>query len=75
MAPFLEGDRYLFWGLATLIFGIPMIVFNDTMVRIAKLASPASRSIDLYMALWRGSQLYTCSFMFNAMASIAGEIP
>jgi hypothetical protein len=43
------------------------------MIRIARLASPASRAVNLQMGLWRGGQLYSISFMYNAMALIAGS--
>lgn len=70
--PFLKGRRWFFWGLMTLVFGMPLTLFNDSIIRIARLSSADSRKINLYKALWRGSQLYACSFAYNLMAIIAG---
>lgn len=71
--PFLQGQRWFFWGLVTLIFGLPLTIFKDSMIRISRLASADVRKINLYKALWRGSQLYACSFAFNLMAILAGK--
>jgi hypothetical protein len=71
--PFLKGQRWFFWGLATLVFGMPLTLFNDSMIRIARLASKDVHKINLYKALWRGSQLYACSFAYNMMAIVAGS--
>lgn len=71
--PFLKGQRWFFWGLMTLVFGMPLTLFNDSMIRVARLASVDARKINLHKALWRGSQLYACSFAYNLMAIIAGN--
>lgn len=73
--PFLKGQRWFFWGLVTLIFGLPLTIFKDSMIRMSRLASADVRKINLYKALWRGSQLYACSFAFNIMAILAGRVP
>lgn len=42
------------------------------MVRVARLSSPDARKLNLYKALWRGSQLYACSFAYASMSILAG---
>jgi hypothetical protein len=71
--PFLAGQRWFFWGLVTLVFGLPLTLFKDSVVRMARLASADTHKLDLYKAMWRGSQLYACSFAYSMMAIIAGE--
>jgi hypothetical protein len=70
--PFLTGQRWFFWALATLVFGLPLSLFSDSVVRISRLASTDVRRLNLYKAMWRSSQLYACSFAYNLMAIVAG---
>ena len=63
----------LFWGWISLFISLPTGVMHDSLIRIARHTAPATKEMNYNQCLWRGGQLYANSFMFTAMATIAGS--
>lgn len=71
--PMTRNDtRALFWGWVSIFFALPTGIFHDSLIKIARHTAPATANFNYHRSLWRGSQLYACSFMFTLLATIAG---
>jgi hypothetical protein len=62
----------LFWAWISLFTAFPTGIIHDSLIRIAKYTAPNSKGMNFDNSLWRGAQLYACSFMFTLLATIAG---
>eukprot|EP01032_Pedospumella_encystans_P014583 gene14583-16739_t len=62
----------LFWGWISLFVSLPTGIMHDSLIRMARYTAPATMDMNYHKCLWRGGQLYANSFMFTALASIAG---
>jgi hypothetical protein len=63
----------LFWGWISLFVSLPTGFLHDSLIRIARHTAPATKDMNYHKCLWRGGQLYSVSFMFTALATVAGS--
>jgi hypothetical protein len=62
----------LFWAWVSIFMSFGTGLAQDALIRIARHTAPATKTLNYDRCLWRGAQLYACSFMFTALAAVAG---
>jgi hypothetical protein len=63
----------LFWAWVSVFLSLGTGLSQDALIRIARHTAPATKTMNYDRCLWRGSQLYACSFMYTVLATIAGS--
>jgi hypothetical protein len=68
-----SDQQGLFWGWISIFVSIPAGIVHDALIRMARHTAPATKQMNYHKCLWRGAQLYANSFMFTALATVAGS--
>lgn len=66
-------QRSLFWAFTSIVMSFGTALFYDCLIRIARATSKHSNEVNLYMCLYRVTQLYACSFAYSVLSTIAGS--